>query len=104
MTSDDELQARGTIANFGEQWTSYSDTSGFRIETGLIVCNDFGHKVAEIGSALLPIIRIALERVIWTSRTSLITNGPAPTGRVVKPAPSAMWLLASRSKRDCWRR
>jgi SAM-dependent methyltransferase len=58
MTSDDELQAR-TIANFGEQWTSYSDTSGFFGSSDLF--NDFfnplvsdrdvaGRRVAEIGA------------------------------------------------------
>lgn len=58
MTSDDELQAR-TIANFGEQWTSYSDTSGFFGSSDLF--NDFfnplvstedvaGRRLAEIGA------------------------------------------------------
>ena len=58
MTSDDELQAR-TIANFGEQWTSYSDTSGFFGSADLF--NDFfnpllsatdvaGCRIAEIGA------------------------------------------------------
>jgi SAM-dependent methyltransferase len=58
MTSDDELQAR-TIANFGEQWTSYSDTSGFFGSADLF--NDFfnplvsakdvaGRRIAEIGA------------------------------------------------------
>jgi SAM-dependent methyltransferase len=58
MTTDDDLQAQ-TIANFGEQWTSYSDTSGFFGSSDLF--NDFfnplvsdadlaGRRVAEIGA------------------------------------------------------
>jgi len=58
MTSDDDLQAR-TIANFGEQWTSYSDTGGFFGSSELF--NDFfnplvsatdvaGRRLAEIGA------------------------------------------------------
>lgn len=58
MTASDDLQAR-TIADFGEQWTSYSDTSGFFGSPDLF--NDFfnplvrdtdvaGLRVAEIGA------------------------------------------------------
>jgi SAM-dependent methyltransferase len=58
MTMSDELQAR-TIADFGKQWTSYSDTSGFFGSPDLF--NDFfnplvrdtdvaGRRVAEIGA------------------------------------------------------
>jgi SAM-dependent methyltransferase len=58
MTSDEELQAK-TIADFGEQWTSYSDTSGFFGSADLF--NDFfnplvsdadvaGRRLAEIGA------------------------------------------------------
>ena len=93
MTSDDELQAR-TIANFGEQWTSYSDTSGFFGSADLF--NDFfnpllsatdvaGCRIAEIGAGTGRFVNVFAK----AGASHIVALEPSDAFRVLRETTSA---------------
>ena len=93
MTSDDELQAR-TIANFGEQWTSYSDTSGFFGSADLF--NDFfnpllsatdvaGCRIAEIGAGTGRFVNVFAK----AGASRIVALEPSDAFRVLRETTSA---------------
>jgi SAM-dependent methyltransferase len=93
MTASDDLQAR-TIADFGEQWTSYSDTSGFFGSPDLF--NDFfsplvrdgdvaGLRVAEIGAGTGRFVNVLAR----AGAASIVAVEPSDAFRVLRETTAA---------------